>query len=115
VTTTTNEYVLSTAAAEEWEPFLVDGVAYGEVHWLRKQGAEGRTLLAGLWRSEPQQFPYPFTADETIHALSGELVIDLDSGERVTLRKGDIASFTKGANSTWTVTEPFKKLFVING
>jgi uncharacterized cupin superfamily protein len=33
----------------------------------------------------------------------------------VTLRPGDIASFTKGSKSRWTVTEPFMKLFVISG
>ena len=112
---TTSEYALSTAGAEDYEPFIVGGEAVGEVHWIRTEGAEGATLAVGLWRSHPQAFPYPFTADETIHALEGELVIELESGERVTLRPGDVASFTKGTNSTWTVTEPFKKLFVISG
>ena len=59
---------------------------------------------------------YPFGADETIHALEGELVIDLvETGETVVLKPGDVASFTKGTKSTWTVTSPFKKLFVISG
>jgi hypothetical protein len=115
MTTKTAEYARSTAGAQEWEPFVVGGVALGEVHWVRTEGAEGATLYVGLWRSEPQSFPYPFNADETIHALEGELVIDLENGEQVTLRAGDIASFTKGTKSTWTVTEPFKKLFVISG
>lgn len=79
------------------------------------RGAEGATLAVGLWRSDPQTFPYPFNADETIHALEGELVIDLESGEKVTLGPGDVASFTKGTKSTWTVAQPFKKLFIISG
>ena len=112
----TGEYARSTATAQDWEPFVVGGEAIGEVHWIRTEGAEGATLHVGLWRSEPQSFPYPFTADETIHALDGDLVIDLvDSGEQVVLKPGDIASFTKGTKSTWTVTEPFRKLFVISG
>ncbi|OMQ15921.1 hypothetical protein A7K94_0206100 [Modestobacter sp. VKM Ac-2676] len=109
------EYARSAVSADDYEPFVVGGEAVGEVHWIRTEGAEGATLAVGLWRSEPQSFPYPFTADETIHALEGELVIDLESGERVVLRPGDVASFTKGTASTWTVTEPFKKLFVISG
>ncbi|MEJ2865600.1 cupin domain-containing protein [Actinomycetospora flava] len=114
--TTTSEYTRSVADATEWEPFMAGGEAVGEVHWIRTEGAEGATLNVGLWRSEPQSFPYPFTADETIHALEGELVVDLvESGEQVVLRRGDIASFTKGTKSTWTVTEPFKKFFVISG
>lgn len=113
--TDTAEYSLSTATAETYEPFVVGDQAIGEVHWIRTQGAEGSTLMVGLWRSEPQTFPYPFTADETIYALEGELVITLDSGEAVTLRPGDVASFAKGTSSTWTVTKAFKKLFVISG
>lgn len=115
MTTKTAEYARSVTAAQEWEPFMVGGEALGEVHWVRTEGAEGATLEVGLWRSEPQSFPYPFNADETIHALEGELVVDLESGEQVTLRQGDIASFTKGTMSTWTVTEPFMKFFVISG
>jgi uncharacterized cupin superfamily protein len=113
--TTTPEYSQSVADASAYEPFIVGGEAVGEVHWIRTEGAEGATLAVGLWRSEPASFPYPFNADETIHALEGELVIDLESGEKVVLGPGDIASFTKGTNSTWTVTAPFKKLFVISG
>lgn len=114
--TQTPHYTRSVVTAQEWEPFVVGGEAVGEVHWIRTEGAEGATLGVGLWRSEPQSFPYPFTADETIHALEGELVIDVvDTGEKVVLQPGDVASFTKGTRSTWTVTSPFKKLFVISG
>lgn len=115
MTTKTAEYALSVTVADDYEPFVVGGQAIGEVHWIRTDGAEGATLVVGLWRSEPQSFPYPFNADETIHALEGELVVDLESGETIILRPGDVASFTKGTKSTWTVTQPFKKLFVISG
>lgn len=112
---TTAEYASSTVDATEWEPFIVGGDAVGEVHWIRTEGAEGATLSVGLWRSDEQSFPYPFNADETIHALDGELLIELESGEKVTLTNGDVASFTKGTMSTWTVVSPFKKLFIISG
>lgn len=115
MTTSTLEYSLCDVEANEYESFIVGGTAVGEVCWVRTEGAGGAPLQVGLWRSGPQSFPYPFGADETIHALEGELVIDLASGEQVVLRPGDIASFTKGTQSTWTITEPFKKLFVISG
>lgn len=115
MTVKTEEYVLSGVDATDWEPFMVGDEAIGEVHWVRSEGAEGASLAVGLWRSEPQSFPYPFGADETIHALEGELLIEMDSGESVTLTPGDVASFTKGTNSTWTVVSPFKKLFIISG
>ncbi len=115
MTVKTDEYVTSTVDAIDWEPFMVGDLAIGEVHWVRTEGAEGAALAVGLWRSEPQSFPYPFNADETIHALDGELLIELESGGSVTLTPGDVASFTKGTMSTWTVVSPFKKLFIISG
>lgn len=115
-TTTAAPYKTSTVGAEEYVPFIVDGAAVGEVHWIRNEAAGANdTLLVGLWRSEPTTVPYFFGEDETIHALEGELQITLDSGEVITLTPGDIASFDKGTTSTWTVVSPFKKLFVISG
>lgn len=113
--TTTVAFDASSADAEAYEPFLVDGTAVGEVHWIRKEGSEGRTLFVGLWRHTPSTFPYNFGEDETIYALEGALEVAIDGGETVTLRAGDIYSFAKGTTSTWTVVEPFKKLFVISG
>ncbi|MDQ4092445.1 MAG: cupin domain-containing protein [Actinomycetota bacterium] len=115
MTTKSAEYVLSATSTDDYKPFIVGGEAIGEVHRIRTEGSEGATLAVGLWRSEPQSFPYPFNSDETIHALEGELVVDLDSGQMVTLRAGDIASFAKDTKSMWIVTQPFKKLFVIGG
>ncbi|WP_326594842.1 cupin domain-containing protein [Streptomyces sp. NBC_01803] len=105
----------STADADAYEPFVVDGTAVGEVHWIRKEGSGGRTLLVGLWRHTPSIFPYFFGEDETIYALEGVLEVAIEGGETVTLRPGDIYSFAQNTKSTWTVVEPFKKLFVISG
>jgi uncharacterized cupin superfamily protein len=108
-------YAVSSTVTSDYEPFLVDGTAYGEVHWLRTSGSDDRVLAVGMWRAEPMSFPYPFGNDETIHALEGELEIQLEDGEIVDLKPGDIASFAKGVNSTWTVKTPFKKFFVVSG
>jgi uncharacterized cupin superfamily protein len=114
-TVATPAYVRSSTETADWEPFLVGGKAIGEVHWLRKTAADSeRTLLTGLWRSQPQTFPYPFNSDETIIVVEGELVIEYPDGEKLTMVEGDIASFTKNTETTWTVVRPFKKLFVIS-
>ena len=48
--------------------------------------------------------------------LEGSATIELlDSGERVEVREGDIATFDKGTRSMWTFTKPFKKFTVISG
>jgi uncharacterized cupin superfamily protein len=108
-------YSMSTIDAIEYEPFLVEGAPFGEVHWIRTTGVGGTVLFVGLWRAEPMVTPYVFGEDETIHALEGELKIDIADGETVVLTAGDVASFAKGTVSTWTIVKPFKKLFVISG
>ena len=115
MTTSKTAHHASSVDATDYEPFMVGDEAIGEVHWIRNGGADGTTLAVGLWRCEPRTFPYPFAADETIHALGGVLDIALDGGGTVTLRPGDVASFVKGTTSTWTVREPFTKLFVVSG
>ncbi|MFE3105254.1 cupin domain-containing protein [Nocardia tengchongensis] len=113
--TSNSSYTTSTVEAGDYEPFLVAGEQCGEVNWLRTEGSDGSTLATGLWRSHAQTFDYPFEADETILVLEGVLVIDFGHGRRLTLNKGDLASFVKGTVSNWTVSDGFKKFFVVSG
>jgi uncharacterized cupin superfamily protein len=48
-------------------------------------------------------------------ALSGSVRIELEQGETVELKKGDVASFPKGMRSVWTVLEPLEKFTVVSG
>ena len=43
------------------------------------------------------------------------LEVKLEDGETLNLGPGDLVSFTKGTNSTWTVKTPFKKFFIVSG
>ncbi|MFM7159463.1 MAG: cupin domain-containing protein [Planctomycetaceae bacterium] len=98
-----------------YEPFLVEGRPFGEVHWLRTTGSGSGLLLAGLWKHPPATFDYTFPADETLHVLEGRVRIQVQGGDAVELRPGDLASFPRGALSTWTILEPLKKFFVTCG
>jgi uncharacterized cupin superfamily protein len=54
--------------------------------------------------------------DQSFQVLEGSVSIELvDTGERIDLHAGDIASFDKGTRSVWTFAEPFKKFTVISG
>ena len=98
-----------------YEPFLVEGRPFGEVHWLRNGGSGNGLLLTGLWKHPPGMFDYTFPADETLHVLEGRVRIRLSGDNEVELQPGDLASFAKGTPSTWTILEPLKKFFVISG
>jgi uncharacterized cupin superfamily protein len=106
---------VSTIDAQDYEPFLVEGEQVGNVHWLRTQSGGEGALFTGLWTCEPREIPYVFPGDETMHVLEGAVHIELEGGEAVDLKPGDIASFTKGQSAHWTISEPFKKFFVISG
>ena len=100
--------------ADSYEPFLVDGKQQGEVHWLRDTAAGDGVLMTGLWRSEPGSFPYTFESDETFLLLKGSVSIEIEGGDTVDLKEGDLLSFAAGSKATWNIHEPSKKFFVVS-
>jgi len=118
----TRAFYLADTETEDYVPFtheVPDGgmATFGEMHWIRQQGSGEHTLLVALWRlREPGRSPiYTFGAgDESFVVLEGEVTIELlDTGEKVDLKPGDIASFSKGTRSIWNFHSPFKKFLVI--
>ena len=94
---------------------VLDGDPAARVAWLRTaSGGEGM-LFTGMFSAQPSTFRYTFGGDESFHVLDGDLDIAVDGGPVVTLGPGDIASFPKGASSTWTVRAALRKFFVISG
>jgi uncharacterized cupin superfamily protein len=110
------QYVVHRAEAIEYRPMLIGGEQVGEAHELRNEGSHGNEHEACLWRTDaPARYEYFFSGDESFYVLEGSVSIELEqTGERVELRAGDIASFPKGTRSVWTFTEPFKKFTVIS-
>ena len=102
-------------AAQEYEPAMLEGEHVGDVHWLRTESSGEGQLLAGLWMCQPRTILYVFPGDETFYVLEGAVRIDVAGERSVDLKPGDIASFSKGQVSTWTISEPFRSFFVVCG
>src|SRR6185312_9456855 len=99
---------------EDYEPDMIDGIQVGEFRELVLHGKSVNGLDVGLWRSAPATYDYLFESDEAFHVIEGATTIELpDTGERIELRAGDVAYFSAGTRSVWTITEPFKKFVVI--
>jgi uncharacterized cupin superfamily protein len=113
--TTTLSIPVAHVETTAWEPFLVNGQPFGDVHWLRTTAAGEGQLFTGLWRHPAGEFDYQFPGDETFHMLAGLVRIAVDGAAVVELKPGDVVSFPKGAQSHWTILEPMKKFFVISG
>ncbi len=107
-------YFKSTTSTDSYEPFMVEDKQAGEVHWLSQTNSSGQPTYSGLWRCEPMTFAYEFPGDEIFHVLQGNLLVEIEGGEKVNLQEGDIVSFNKGIKSTWTIKSSFKKFFVIS-
>jgi uncharacterized cupin superfamily protein len=106
---------VTNVSAQDYEPYMVGEEQFGNVHWLRSEsGGEGQ-LSTGLWTCEPRTVPYTFPGDETFQVLEGELRIEMEGGDAVDLKTGDLVSFPKGRNATWTIKAPCKLFFVISG
>jgi len=52
-------------------------------------------------------------ADETFVVLRGRARIDVDGGESVDVGPGDVVRLDVGARTTWTVTEPLRKVYLL--
>jgi uncharacterized cupin superfamily protein len=108
------EYVVDRVDAEGYEPDIIDGTQVGEFHQIEPEGGSAGKLDACLWRSDPATYHYLFENDEAFHVVEGAATIELpDTGERIDLRIGDIAYFSAGTRSIWTITQRFKKFTVI--
>jgi uncharacterized protein len=106
--------VLDRVDAEGYEPDIIDGTQVGEFHGLAPKGPSDNALEVGVWRSDPATYDYLFENDEAFHVVAGAATIELpDTGERIDVREGDVAYFSAGTRSVWTITEPFKKFVVM--
>ena len=108
------EYVVDRVDAEGYEPDIVDGSQMGEFRGLEPKGASANELDVGVWRSDPATYDYLFEKDEAFHVVAGAATIELpDTGERIEVRAGDVAYFSAGTRSVWTITQPFMKFVVM--
>jgi uncharacterized cupin superfamily protein len=109
------EYVVDRVDAEGYQPDIVDGTQVGESHALEPKGASANALDVSVWRCDPATFDYLFAGDEAFHVVAGAATVELpDTEETIELRVGDVAYFSAGTRSVWTITEPFKKFVVIS-
>ena len=67
--------------------------------------------VRGIWSCTPGRFRWNWTYDETVFMLSGRATVALSGGRVVELRAGDMAFFSSGEQSVWTIHETLRKSF----
>lgn len=106
---------------EEFKPFTpealgidsVDGEPDIHIHVLRDTSGSDGSVWSGVALVEPSTLYYTFAGDETIHVLEGAVRISVEGEDPVELGPGALASFHKGARSTWEVTSRLREVFVL--
>lgn len=68
-------------------------------------------IVRGIWACTPGQFKWSFTYDETVVVLKGSASVQLEHGNTIELKAGDMAFFERGQTSVWTIHEDFRKAF----
>jgi uncharacterized cupin superfamily protein len=62
-----------------------------------------------IWTKEVSEFPWTYDAAETCYILEGAVTVTPNGGEPVTIRKGDLVTFSAGLSCTWKITQAIRK------
>jgi uncharacterized cupin superfamily protein len=103
---------VTAASTDEWEPHAHPA---GEIHVLCREAG----LRSGLWRSvpgvTPQQLQWTAPSREVKIVLAGTSRIEIENGPTLELKAGDIASLPKGTAATWSFSDDYKEMWVLEG
>jgi hypothetical protein len=112
----------SNVEVTDYVPFPPDKVEVLEgefremIHVIRDGAAGEGQLEVGVSLTEvPSKVRYTFEGDHTVYIVFGAIDVELDDGESVSLRAGDIGSFPKDVTCTWHILEPTKEIYVMSG
>ncbi len=66
----------------------------------------------GIWEKEVSEFPWEYAQTEVCYIIEGEAEIsDEETGEKVTIQKGDLVTFPSDLKSYWKIIQPIKKYY----
>lgn len=62
-----------------------------------------------IWEKEESQFDWFYDQKEICYFLEGEVEVNIDSGEKVIMGKGDLVIFPQGLKCVWNVKRKVRK------
>ena len=72
-----------------------------------------KRVSGGVWGCSPGTWDIAFGWDEMSYLLEGEVVIEQDGQQPITIRPGDFLNCPKGTKSRWIIKKACKKVFVL--
>jgi len=81
-----------------------------EVHKLDRESLEKKGVFSWpIWEKEVSRFDWHYSEQESCYFLEGEVVVETDQGEKVSVQKGDYVVFPQGLSCVWDIKKPVKK------
>ncbi|MBN2482614.1 MAG: cupin domain-containing protein [Candidatus Omnitrophica bacterium] len=62
-----------------------------------------------IWEKEESRFDWFYDQKEICYFLEGEVEIELSTGEKIRIGKGDLAVFPQGLRCVWNVNKKVRK------
>lgn len=107
-----NTVVHAAAAELSHEPVPADQSVSGDPSTATTTLGEFGGFEIGIWEMSPGVMT-DVEADEAFVVLSGSATVDFADGTpTLTLGPGDVVRLAAGAETTWTVTEPLRKVYL---
>lgn len=110
-----NTSVDAPALPLEHEPVPADQSVSGDVTTGAAVVTEFGGLEVGVWEMSPGVMT-DVEADELFVVLSGNATVEFADGTApLTIKAGDVVRLAEGAETTWTVTETLRKVYLVRG
>jgi len=81
-------------------------------------GEKLKELKVKSWptlEKEACRIDWYFDQTEESYFLEGRVIVETEDGQRVEVKKGDLAVFPKGLRCTWYIEEPMRKHYNLKG
>jgi len=88
--------------------WIVEGAPQARAKRLAMSADGTSSVMA--WSCTPGRFTWHYAVDETLHIISGEVLVTDENGHSRRLGPGDMVFFPAGSVSNWHVTEEVRKL-----
>jgi hypothetical protein len=62
-----------------------------------------------VWEKEVSRFDWHYDTMERCYLLEGSVVVETESGQKVSFGKGDFVTFPAGLSCVWEIKKPVKK------
>ena len=72
-----------------------------------------KLVSGGVWGCSPGTFELTFGWEEMSYLLEGEIMIEQEGAQPITVRPGDFLMIPKGTKSRWTIKKACRKVFFL--